>query len=75
MRTVASESESSDHEPDSDFELEDSDEESEPSDSEDLEADDYNPFGGSDNEDPWCRSSKNGRTKSKLILEAIYYYH
>lgn len=36
---------------------------SEPSDSEDPEADDYNPFGGSDNEDPWCRSEKNGRSK------------
>nr|CAH0110931.1 unnamed protein product [Daphnia galeata] len=58
-----SDSDSSDHEPDSDFELDDST--SEHSDSEDLEADDYNPFGGSDNEDPWCRSNKNGRSKVK----------
>lgn len=58
---------------DSDFEVDESDEndtdeddeEEEPSDSEDLEADDYNPFGGSDNEDPWCRSNKNGRSKTK----------
>ena len=48
---------------DSDFLVEDSDEsvEEEQSDSDDIEADDYNPFGGSDTEDPWCRSNKNGR--------------
>jgi hypothetical protein len=68
-----SDSDSSDHEPDSDFELDDST--SEHSDSEDLEADDYNPFGGSDNEDPWCRSNKNGRSKGNFILETSFLVH
>ena len=63
MRLDASDSESSDHEVDSDFEVEDSDD-SEQSGS-DEDADDYNPFGGSDNEDPWCRSNKSSRVKSK----------
>ena len=60
------------HDVDSDFEAEDSDEDSdddddsEDPDSEDLEADDYNPFGGSDDEDdPWCRSSKNNGRSAK----------
>ena len=68
-----SDSDSSDHEPDSDFELDDST--SEHSDSEDLEADDYNPFGGSDNEDPWCRSNKNGRSKGNFIFETSFLVH
>lgn len=63
MRLDASDSESSEHEVDSDFEVEDSDD-SEQSGS-DEDADDYNPFGGSDNEDPWCRSNKSSRVKSK----------
>ncbi|KAK4029142.1 protein strawberry notch [Daphnia magna] len=58
-----SDSESSEQEQESDLDVDDSS--SEPSDSEDPEADDYNPFGGSDNEDPWCRSEKNGRSKVK----------
>jgi len=57
---------------DSDFEVDDDDDESEDEsgdNSEDLEADDYNPFGGgdSDTEDPWCRSSKNSGKSLNLI--------
>ena len=62
---VVESEESSDHEADSDFELDDSDK-SDQSDSD--EVDDYNPFGGSDNEDHWCRSNQGGRAKSNLIL-------
>jgi len=63
MRLDVSDSESSEHEADSDFEAEESDDSDQSASDED--ADDYNPFGGSDNEDPWCRSSKTSRAKSK----------
>ena len=57
--------------PDSDFDAEDSDLDDDDDSSDvsvsdsDGEADDYNPFGGSDNEDPWCRSNKKAE-KSKI---------